>query len=133
MKKRKDYQFWVPISVIGAVVIAAAIGVVIAVQPFDKVTSKCDDPGMTHRMSVGKDAVTPADVQGVQCDILTITNDTGGDRTIMFGHVEHMVAYDGVTEKQLKNGESFSIRLYEKGEFHFHEHETDLVGTFAVR
>lgn len=133
MVKHKDYQFWVPVGVIGAVVLAAAIGVAVAMQPLDEASVKCGDSGARHTMIVEKDTVAPASVSGMQCDLLTIINQTGGERTIMFGHVENMQPYDGVKEKRLANGESLTVHLYQKGDFHFHEHETDLVGNFTVR
>ncbi|MGB4762198.1 MAG: hypothetical protein WBP12_02455 [Candidatus Saccharimonas sp.] len=133
MAKHKDFEFWVPIVVIAAVSIAAVIGVVVAVQPFEGTAGTCKNSGVVHKMNVSTDAVSPASIQGIQCDTLTITNNTGAERTIMFGHADEMEPYDGVHEKQLKAGESFSVRLYEKGDFHFHEHEADLVGDFTVR
>lgn len=134
MTKHKNYEFWVPITVIAIVAVAAVIGVAVAMQPLpDTAAAKCDNSSAWHEMRVGKDSVMPARVDGRQCDMLRIVNDTGSERTIMFGHADAMESYDGVHEKTLKNGESFSVRLFEKGEFHFHEHESDLVGNFTVR
>lgn len=134
MTKHKNYEFWVPILVIAIVTVAAVVGVVVAMQPLpDTAEAKCKDASTWHEMRVGKDSVMPARVDGKQCDMLRIVNDTGSERTIMFGHADAMESYDGVHEKTLKNGESFSVRLFEKGEFHFHEHESDLVGNFTVR
>ena len=134
MTEHKNYEFWVPAVVIAIVVLAAAVGVAVAMQPLpDTVAAKCTKPGIVHEMRVGKDDVTPPRIDGKQCDTLRITNNTGSERKIMFGHVDAMESYDGIHEKILKDGESFSVRLFEKGEFHFHEHESDLVGNFTVR
>lgn len=134
MIQHKNYEFWVPIVVIAIVVVAAVIGVSVAMQPLpDTAEAKCDAPGSWHEMRVGKDSVMPSRIDGKQCDMLRIVNNTGSQRTIMFGHADAMEAYDGIHEKTLKDGESFSVRLFEKGEFHFHEHESDLVGNFTVR
>lgn len=134
MTKHKDYQFWVPIGVIIVVALAITVGVVVALRPLpDTAEATCKKPGQLHEMSVGKEAVTPAQISGAPCDTLRIVNNTGSERTIMFGHADEMESYDGVHEKSLADGESFTVRLYQKGDFHFHEHESDLVGNFSVR
>ncbi len=134
MKKHKKYEFWVPVIVIVIVALAAVVGVVVAMQPLpDTAAAKCTRPGVAHEMRVGKDSVMPSRIEGKQCDTLRIVNNTGSERKIMFGHADDMESYDGIHEKILKNGESFSVRLFEKGEFHFHEHELDLIGNFTVQ
>lgn len=132
MIKRKGYQFWVPLAVIVAVVGALGAGLSIAVQPIDNASS-CKTIGKTYTMTVGKDKITPENIDAKHCDKLTIVNGDSVDHLIMFGHHDDMLPYDGITQKPLSKDQSFTVTLAQAGSFHFHDDETELIGTFSVQ
>ena len=69
-----------------------------------------------------------------RCDTLTIRNSDPETRKIGFGEHDHHSAYDGVTERVLRQGESFTITLRDEGTYHFHDHYHDEVkASFVVK
>ena len=131
MTKHKGYQFWVPVAVIVAVVAALGVGTSVAVQPIDNASS-CKTVGKTYTTTVYKDKMTPENVEAKPCDKLTIVNGDSVDHLIMFGHHDDMKPYDGITQKNLAKGQSFTVTLAQVGSFHFHDNDTELIGTFHV-
>ena len=65
--------------------------------------------------------------------MLTFKNIDPTTREIAFGpHAQH-VPYDGVAERILSQGQSFTITLNQTGNFQWHDHvHDDLTGTFTV-
>ena len=75
----------------------------------------------------------PATTYGKLCDTLTITNYDPKLRAIAFGPHDHHVAYNGVTEQVLSEGQNMTIIMDEAGTYTFHDHVDDSsVGTFIV-
>lgn len=77
--------------------------------------------------------VMPTDTQAQLCDSLTITNLDYRLREIAFGPHDNHVAYDGVLERLLNQGQSLTVTLNQAGSFTFHDHIDDrVVGFFDV-
>ena len=134
MAKHKDYQFWIPVTVIGLIVIAIGIGIWAATQPIESAGTSCSGTHQNHVMTVYSDKITPENVDAKHCDTLTITNGDSVDHTIMFGHHDSMMTYDGVMEKKLAKGQSFTVTLRQAGDFAFHDAEqTSVIGMFSVK
>lgn len=55
------------------------------------------------------------------CDSITFTNYDNITREIAFGPHEDHVPYDGVAEKLLNKGQSFTITANQAGSYHFHD------------
>jgi len=89
--------------------------------------------GANHVMIIQNSKVTPTHITAPLCDTLTITNKDNIERFVAFGPHEDHVAYDGITEKVLTQGQTFKVTLVQAGNFRFHDHIHDEVqGTFTV-
>jgi len=93
----------------------------------------CSAHSKDHRVVIQNDKLSPAHLSAPKCDTLTIVNQDDEARLMAFGvHDAHM-AYDGVTDRVLGRGQSFTVTLVKTGNFRFHDHEHDEVaGTFTV-
>ncbi len=122
--------------IIAATVVAGvlAFGVATIVrQSHGSADTPCVGGGVTHKVTIRNDKADPAQTTAKRCDTLTITNKDAITREIAFGNHDHHVAYDGVEEKELQQGESVTVTLDQAGEFHFHDHLHDEVeGYFTV-
>lgn len=88
----------------------------------------------THNVMIMDSSVEPAHVTAKRCDTITFTNMDSVAREIAFGPHENHVPYDGIAEKVLNTGESFTITLNQVGSFRWHDHLHDSVqGTFVVQ
>lgn len=86
-----------------------------------------------HTVVIRGGKVYPSHTTGLQCDTLTIVNQDNKIRLMAFGPHEHHVSYDGVSERVLGPGQSFSVKLIQVGTFYFHDHTDDIVkGSFTV-
>jgi plastocyanin len=86
-----------------------------------------------HQATIQNDVITPANTMAKLCDTLMITNRDERSRLIAFGVHDHHAPYDGIEERLLGQGESFTITLLEAGTFRFHDHTEDEVqATFVV-
>ena len=93
----------------------------------------CKISGQKLSVNISSDKMVPEKTVGKLCDTLTITNSDSQTRLIAFGHHDSHKEYDGVTEKILKQGQSFTVSLNEKGTFTIHDHYKDEVeGSFTV-
>jgi plastocyanin len=96
-------------------------------------TITCPGKGTGHTVIIAHNTMQPTRVQAKACDTLTITNTDGTTREMAFGKHDHHQAYDGITEKNLKKDESFTVTLDEVGNYTFHDHLHDeLVGSLTV-
>ena len=94
---------------------------------------QCISKGPTHVVTIQNDAANPKHTDGKVCDVLTIINNDNKVRLMAFGPHEEHRAYDGVTEQELKQGQSLTITLNQAGTFEFHDHIGDIVqGDFTV-
>lgn len=123
-----------------AVVGMTAIVVALSNGPNKKAESQsnatlvsCKSTGQALEINISGDKINPEQTVGKACDTLTITNSDNKTRLIAFGHHDSHKQYDGVTEKVLRQGQSFTVTLNEKGTYTVHDHYDDEVeGTFVV-
>lgn len=95
--------------------------------------AQCGQPQAAHKITIAHDVMKPRQTAGKVCDTLTITNTDNTVRRIAFGRHNQHRAYDGVTEKSLKNGESFTVTLNQAGTYTIHDHLNEHVaGEFTV-
>lgn len=93
----------------------------------------CEHKGTEHSVTIANGKVTPAHTTGNLCDTMTVTNTDDVLRYIAFGRHDEHRAYDGITEKTIEKGQSFTITMDELGDYKFHDHLHDEVaGTFTV-
>ena len=95
--------------------------------------AQCGNPGATHTVTIAQNQMHPSQTIGALCDTLTITNTDNTVRRIAFGRHNQHQPYDGITEKSLKKGESFTVRLNQTGTYTLHDHLNEKVtGGFTV-
>jgi hypothetical protein len=86
-----------------------------------------------YAITISGSKAAPELVHGKLCDTLTITNQDDIAREIAFGPHDHHVAYDGVAEQVLRQGQSLKVTLNQTGTFHWHDHLHDSVqGNFTA-
>jgi hypothetical protein len=121
------------------IAIAIAVGAVFVVRAYsDKQYASlhegCHQNQTNHLITIKNDKANPATFQAQRCETLTITNLDDVNREMAFGLHDDHVAYDGVLEKFLQKGESFTVNLIQTGSFRVHDHENDDVeATFVVK
>ena len=121
-------------------VVLGAVTAVVAVSGGSKLldnhteaSNGCARAGHAYQVTIVNAVVTPASISGHRCDMLTITNRDAVTREIGFGQHDHHVAYDGISEKILRQDENLTISLVTTGEYHYHDHFHDEVaGSFSV-
>ena len=95
--------------------------------------SKSGKNSESHQVMIMDSKVDSPHIKAKFCDTITFTNMDNVTREIAFGPHEHHVPYDGVAEKLLTGGQSFTITLNQVGSFHWHDHTHDEVeGYFTV-
>lgn len=95
--------------------------------------SYCPVKRINHLVTIQNDALKPAHTTAVRCDTLTIINQDDKLREIGFGVHDHHQAYDGVAERNLEQGQSFTITLNQTGQYKFHDHfQDEVAGNFTV-
>jgi biopolymer transport protein ExbD len=135
-------------SMLGVVLILAVVGVtaiVIALsssQANDKkheddhaqpVIVSCKTTGQKLAINISGNKMSPEVTTGNVCDTLTITNSDPKTRLVAFGHHDSHKEYDGVTERVLKQDQSLTVTLNEKGTYTVHDHYDDAAeATFTV-
>lgn len=96
-------------------------------------TVTCNQKGVEHIVVIKNNVAVPNDITGKLCDTLTVKNEDDVTRFMAFGRHDNHQAYDGVGERTLGKGQSFTVTLDKTGEFLFHDHLHDEVhGTFTV-
>lgn len=117
-------------------VVVICIGVVFAATHYLSSTdpsNPCPTTGVVHRVIAKNGAFVPQHTDAKFCDVLTITNLDQQQRLVAFGPHENHVAYDGVSERLLAQGQSLTLTLIQSGSFLFHDHLDDsVVGSFTV-
>lgn len=94
----------------------------------------CKTTGQSLTIDISGDKMNPEATTGKVCDTLTITNSDPKTRLVAFGHHDSHKEYDGVTEKILRQGQSFTVTLNEKGTYTVHDHYDDAAeATFTVK
>lgn len=94
---------------------------------------RCKRTGTTHMVVIRDDKLTPHDIPAKTCDVLMIMNQDEKHRLMAFGQHDNHVTYDGITEKQLEQGQSMMVKLTQEGTFIVHDHLDEAVeGTFTV-
>ena len=87
----------------------------------------------THTVIIQNGVTSPAHINALRCDTLTIINRDSTSHMIAFGLHEKHVPYDGIEERMLTKDSSLSVTLIETGSFRFHDHLHNIVqGTFSV-
>ncbi|MEO6513921.1 MAG: cupredoxin domain-containing protein [Candidatus Saccharimonadales bacterium] len=93
----------------------------------------CKVTGKTIDVRIQNDVMSPRVITAHRCDTLVIKNLDPVTREIGFGEHDSHKAYDGVTEKVIRQNESFTVTLIQAGSYHFHDHFHDEVeGLFTV-
>jgi plastocyanin len=94
----------------------------------------CKSTGQNRTVVIRNAKMNPSNTIGKYCDTLTIKNEDGVTREIGFGPHDHHISYDGVSERLLAKGESFTVTLSQRGSFHYHDHfHEETAGTFTVK
>src|ERR1700712_28544 len=86
----------------------------------DAVVSCAGKTGQSHQVMIMDDKATPTNTTGKLCDTLTITNHDDITRLVAFGPHEDHIPYDGVADKILLQGQSFTVTLNATGNYRFH-------------
>jgi hypothetical protein len=121
------------LSVAVIVVLAGVFSIAIAANKSGSANS-CSVKGPAHTITIKDSKLSAVNTSAKKCDTLTIRNLDPETREIGFGEHDHHTAYDGISERLLRQGESFTITLRTTGEYHFHDHFHDEVaGAFDVR
>lgn len=93
----------------------------------------CAQRGVSHWVIIENGAVDVPKTDAKLCDTLTIMNRDVELRDVAFGPHDEHITYDGITEKLLAQGQSFTVVLNQPGTFTFHDHEDATIGgTFTV-
>ena len=87
-----------------------------------------------HEIVIKNNTAVPDHVSANRCEVLKITNLDTTERLMAFGVHDHHMAYDGISEKSLTEGQSFTVTLIKTGDFLVHDHDDEEVGsTFEVK
>jgi len=130
MKRRTKI---ISISILAVILaVAAAFGAVWAItsyldHQYASLHDGCYPNQQSHSIVVKDDKAVPADFVANRCDTLTVTNLDDESREMAFGVHDKHTPYDGVSEKVLNKGESFTVTLVQTGHFKVHDHEHDEV------
>jgi hypothetical protein len=96
--------------------------------------AQCQTVGKTHPVAIKDGTVQPSNIDARLCDQLSIQNLGTQTRLIGFGNHARHVAYNGVTERLLKQGQTLTLVLNQAGTYHFHDHyQPSLEVDFVVR
>lgn len=95
----------------------------------DKTSSKteCKKLGENIKLVINNDEFNQKNIIQKKCDTLTITNKDDKIRHMAFGEHDKHKSYDGIREKQLTKGETFTVTLNETGSFILHDHDDEQV------
>ena len=93
----------------------------------------CRPNQKNHEIVIKDEIANPSTVTATRCETLTIKNLDNVDRLMAFGVHDRHLAYNGVTEKMIAKGQSFTVVLVQTGNFLVHDHDDEDVGaTFSV-
>jgi hypothetical protein len=95
--------------------------------------SNCSLKLTNHLVTIQNDILKPVHTTAVRCDTLTIINKDDKLREIGFGVHDHHLSYNEVSERNLEQGQSFTITLDQTGKYKFHDHfQDEVAGDFTV-
>lgn len=117
------------------IVVVVGTALVLGLRGSHSAANGCNATGTpaAHRATIKNGEVSNDRISGRLCDTLTIVNQDDISREIAFGLHDHHEPYDGVTERVLGKGESFTVTLNQVGSFRWHDHIHDEVqGFFTV-
>lgn len=78
-------------------------------------------------LTIKNDKLSQTNIKATTCDTLTIKNLDATERQITFGTYQKHANYDGIKEKKLAKGQSFTITLDKAGQYKFHDHNDDQI------
>ncbi|HET6924560.1 MAG TPA: hypothetical protein VFH39_01885 [Candidatus Saccharimonadales bacterium] len=121
------------LTLVLALLVLAVVGISLLGRP-EAGSDACGAAnGPLHTIVITNGHPSSGTVQGNLCDRLTFVNDDHLTREIAFGPHEDHVSYDGIAERFLNYGQSFTITLNETGTYHWHDHlHDDVEGYFTV-
>ena len=97
------------------------------------IISDCKQKGKNHTVTLQDNKMLPKHTDAHLCDTLTILNKDPRGRLMAFGVHSRHIHYDGISEKQLGQGQSFSVTLGQTGTYKIHDHlEDEVQGNFTV-
>jgi len=137
MKHRTKVIISTSLILIAAIVVAYA-GTWALTKYFDNqyvsLNDGCQPNQKNYEIVIKDEIASPANVIAARCETLTITNLDSADRLMAFGVHDKHLAYNGVTEKMISKGQSFTVVLVQTGDFLVHDHDDEDVGaTFTVK
>lgn len=93
----------------------------------------CHKKGASHIVTISGDKISPVHTEGKLCDTLTVRNTDDVLRFMAFGQHDEHKPYDGITQKNLGQGQEFTVTLNQTGSYIVHDHLHDEVeATFRV-
>lgn len=113
-------------------------GVHYASDYLDKTTASpkvaaCSNTLVNHVVVIKNDKLSTTHTYAQLCDTLTIVNQDDKLREIGFGEHDHHQQYDGVFERNLEQGQQFTVTLNKTGTYKFHDHfQGEVNGQFTV-
>lgn len=116
------------------IIVVVATALVVGLRGSHSAADGCRSTGMqvAHKITIRNGKVSGDHVTAKLCDTLQITNEDSMSREIAFGLHEHHEPYDGVTERVLGRGGSFTVTLNQAGSFRWHDHIHDEVQGFLM-
>jgi len=89
--------------------------------------------GKHYTVIIHDSRVSSTHITGRLCDTMTIKNEDAVTREIGFGPHDDHVPYNGVAQRFLGQGESFTVTFDQTGSFRWHDHLHDeVISTFSV-
>lgn len=114
-------------------IMAAVVAVVAMGLQRTSGDAACTGRGSQHTVIIHNGSVSDSGVQAHRCDTLVFRNTDHVTREIGFGPHDTHMPYDGVSERFLNKGESFTVTLNTTGTYHWHDHlHDDISGLFTV-
>jgi len=138
MKNIKVVWFGVGLILLAAVVIASTLFLINHFLSGDSKAKQpaavqCTSKGTAHIVTIQNEEANPKHTNGKLCDTLTITDNDNKVLLIAFGPHDDHQPYDGITEQDLKQGQSLTVTLNQAGTYDFHDHIGDVIqGDFTV-
>lgn len=116
------------VNLLMAILIAVVISSALAVAFTGGTTTTCKGGNGNpehYTIMIQNNHVSHPTLTAHKCDTMTITNKDSIEREIAFGFHDHHVAYDGVEERELHQGETLTITFVKTGTYHWHDHLHD--------
>lgn len=98
-------------------------------QQYVSLHDGCAPRQTNHIVTIENNVMSQDHVAALRCDTLTIKNLDADTRLMAFGVHEKHVTYDGISEQEIGQNQSFTVTLIQKGDFKVHDHHNDDVKT----